>query len=242
MKDSARSLSARGSSVRQDWRVWLPEEKAQIFHKHEHHLESLYCMFSVSLNEAIELKHIGLLARSLEAIAMASELCERMTHSLAAILRALYEHAKHYGTVPNAAPMNPGNYHGRTSQRSARMSALLNRILLSHRLRFLHKASTLEEMVEDLGRAFRTAAGDLADGLSTDPERMWNEVDADHYDLNTCLREAIVLFKSFLVVLPVAEVDAFERTVAEQFQVPADLLVVRRPAIRRRRMAAIAGE
>jgi hypothetical protein len=115
VKDSTRSLSARGSSVQQDWRVRLPEEKGQIFHKHQHHLESLYYMFSVSLNEAIELKHIGLLARSLKAIGMASELCERLTHSLAGTLRALYEHAKHYGTVPNATPMDPGNYQGQTS-------------------------------------------------------------------------------------------------------------------------------
>lgn len=241
MKDSARSLSPRGSSVQQDWRVWLPKEKAQTFHKHEHHLESLYCMFSVSLNEAIEFKHVGLPARSLEAMAMASELCERLTHSLAGILRALYEHAKHYGTVPNAAPMDPRNYQGQTSQRSARMCGLLNRILLSHRLQFLHKVSTLEEMAEDLGRAFRTAAGDLA-GLSTDPERMWNEVDADHYDLNTCLREAIVLFKSFLVVLPIAELGAFEHIVGEQFKVPADSLAVQQPVIRHRRMAVIAGQ
>ncbi len=240
MKDS--TLSPRGSSVQQDWRAWLPKEKAQIFHKHQHDLESLYYMFSVSLNEAIELKHLGLLARSLSAIGMASDLCERLTHSLAAMLRALYEHAKHYGTVPNAAPMDPGNYQGQTRQRSARMSGLLNRILLSHRLQFLTKVSTLEEMVEDLGRAFRNAAGDLADGLSTDPERMWGEVDADHYDLNTCLREAMVLFKSFLVVLPAAELDAFERTVGEQFKVPTDSPAVRQPVIRHRRMAAIAGE
>jgi hypothetical protein len=200
-------------------------------------------MFSVSLNEAIELKHMGLLARSLEALAMASELCERLTRSLSGTLQALHEHAKHYGTVPNAAPMDPENYQGQTSQRSARICGLLNRILLSHRFQFLHKVSTLEEMVEDLGRAFRSAAGDLAaDGLSTDAERMWNEVDADHYDLNTCLREAIVLFKSFLVVLPVAELGAFEHTVGEQFKVPSDSPAVRRPVIRHRRMAAIAGE
>ena len=242
MKDSTRSLSPRGSSVQQDWRVWLPKEKAQIFHKHQHDLESLYYMFSVSLNEAIEFKHIGLLAKSLEAIAMASQLCERLTHSLAGTLRALHEHAKHYGTVPNAAPMNPGNYQGQTSQRSARICGLLNRVLLSHRLQFLHKVSTLEEMAEDLGRAFRTAAGDLAEGLSTDPERMWNDVDVDHYDLNTCLREVIVLFKSFLVVLPVAELDTFERTVDEQFKFPADSPAVRQPVIRHRRTAAIAGQ
>jgi hypothetical protein len=242
VKDSSRPLSARGSAVQQDWRAWLPKEKAQIFHKHEHHLESLYCMFSVSLNEAIELKHVGLLAKSRETIAMASKLCERLTCSLAAILRALHEHAKHYGTVPNAAPMNPENYQGQSSQRSARISGLLNRVLLSHRLQFLHKVSTVEEMVEDLGRAFHTAAEDLAGGLSTDPQRTWYEVDVDHYDLNTCLREAMVLFKSFLVVLPVAELGAFERTVSEQLKVPENTRAVGRPAIPHRRMAAIAGE
>ena len=242
MKDSTRPLSARGSSVLQDWRASLPEEKAQVFLKQERHLDSLYCMFSISLNEAIELRHGGLLASSLRAISISSELCERLTDSLARMLRALHEHARHYGTVPNAAPLNPENYQGRPSQLSARMSGLLNRVLLSHRLQFLHKVSTLEEMVNDLGTAFRFAAGELSDGLSTDPERMWNEVDANHYDLNTCLREAIVLFKSFLVALPVAELRSFEHAVGEQSQSPSHLFADRQQLIRHRRMVAIAGQ
>jgi hypothetical protein len=242
VKDSSRPLSARGSSVLQDWRASLPEEKAQVFHKQEHHLESLYCMFSVSLNEAIELKHGGLLANSLRAINISSELCERLTDSLASMLYALHEHARHYGTIPNVAPMNPGNYLGQTSQHSARMSGLLNRVLLSHRLQFFHKVGTLEEMVQDVGKAFRTAAGDLADGVSTDPERMWNEVDADHYDLNSCLREAILLFKSFLVALPVAELGSFEHAVDTWSQIPPETLADRQRVVRHRRMAAIAGQ
>lgn len=242
MKDSSRPPLARGSPVQQDWRAWLPEEKAQVFHKQEHHLQSLYYMFSVSLNEAIELRHVGLLAKSLKTVGMASELCERLTRPLTGMLRALYEHSKHYGTIPNAAPMDPANYQGRASQRSARMSGLLNRVVLSHRLRFLHKVSTLEAMVEDLGKAFRSAAGELADGLSTDPERMWIEVDANHYDLNTCLREAIVLFKSFLIALPVAQLGTFEHSVGGPSQNPADTLADRRRVIRDRRMAGIARE
>lgn len=241
MKDSGRTPLARGSSVQQDWRAWLPEDKAQVFHKHEHHLESLYYMFSVSLNEAIELKQIGL-PKSLQAMVMASELSERLTHSLTGMLRALYEHAKHYGTVLNAVPFDPANYQGHNSQRSARMSGLLSRVLLSQRLQFLHKVSTLQEMVENLGKAFRAAADDLSDGLSTDPERTWHEVDVGHYDLNTCLREAIVLYKSFLVVLPVAQLSAFDRTVGEQCKVLPTSLAVRQTLIRHRRMAAFAGE
>src|SRR5436309_10295314 len=58
----------------------------------------------------------------------------------------------------------------------------LFRSLLSQRLQFLHKLSTLEEMVEELGKEFRHAADDLAEGISLHPMKMWAEVDAHHYD------------------------------------------------------------
>ena len=242
MKDSGRSPLPRGISVQQDWRAWLPEEKAVVFHKHELHLESLYNMFSVSLDEAIGLSHGGFRTKSLKALRMASELCKLLTCPLAGMLRALREHAKHYGTIPNAAPLDPANYQRHRGQRSARMSALLNRVLLSHRLQFLHKVHTLEEMVEDLGKDFLMAASDLTDGVSVQPEQLWDEMNADHYDLNTCLRELIVLLKSFLIVLPVDQLGAFQKTVCEQSQVPASNLAPSQRVIRHRRMPAIAAE
>jgi hypothetical protein len=55
--------------------------------------------------------------------------------------------------------------------------------------------------------------------------KMWAEVDADHYDLNTCLREAIVVFKSFLISLPESQLGAFQNAVRQQSQLQeADLL------------------
>ena len=237
MKAHSRPPVSRGRCVQQDWRTSLPDEKALIFQEHERHLESLYNMFSVSLNEAIELKLAGWLVKALSAISMSAELCERMTRPLAGTLRALHEHAKHYGTVPNAAPLNPDNYHGLRGQRSARMSGLLDRVLFSHRLQFLHKANMLEEMVEDLDREFRNVANDLAGGLYPDPERGWHEVDAGHYDLNTCLRETIVLLKSFLVVLPAGQLGDFEKTVHVQSQFSDGDLTGRH-----RRMGAFAGQ
>ena len=93
------------------------------------------------------------------------------------------------------------------------MSGLLDRVLFSHRRQFLHKVSTLQEMVEDLERDFRNAAEDLAGSPCIDTETGWREMDWGHYDLNTCLRETIVLFKSFLVVLPAAQLGDFERSV-----------------------------
>ena len=242
MKDRSRSPLPRGTSVQQDWRAWLPEEKAVVFRNQESLLESLYNMFSVSLDEAIGLRHGGFRFKSLQALGMTSELCGLLTSPLAGMLRALREHAKHYGTVPNAAPLDPANYQRHKGQRSARMSGLLNRVLLSHRLQFLQKVNTLEEMVEDLCKDFRLAAGDLTDGVSVHPEQLWEEVDADHYDLNTCLREAIVLLKSFLVVLPVDQLVAFQKTVFEQSQAPLTNLPASQQVIRHRRISAIASE
>ena len=241
MKDPVRPLP-RGASVKDDWRAWLPQEKSQVFHKQVHQLESSYAMFSVSLDEAIELRQLGHSGKSRQAVGITSGLSKLLTETLAGLLRALSEHAKHYGTIPNAAPLDPANFQGQRVQRSARMSSLLNHVLLSQRLQFLHKLSTLGEMVEDLGKEFRHAADDLAEGTSLNPKKMWAEVDADHYDLNTCLREAIVVFKSFLIVLPESQLAAFQDTVRQQSQPQEAHVPSRQGVIRHRRMTAIAGE
>jgi hypothetical protein len=67
-------------------------------------------------------------------------------------------------------------------------------------------------------------------------------VDADHYDLNTCLREAIVLLKSFLLVLPSDQIGAFQQTILEQSKPRQTEAHVRLQGIRHRRMAPIAGQ
>jgi len=242
VNDSLRLSSTRGKSVKDDWRAWLPEAKAQVFDKQVHQLESSYVMLSVSLDEAIELRQLGHPGKSLQALGITSGLCKLLTQTLAGLLRAVSEHARHYGTVPNAAPLDPANFQGQKGQRSARMSSLLNLVLLSHRLQFLHKVSTLDEMVEDLGQDFRHAANDLAGGTYLNPKKMWAEVDADHYDLNTCLRETIVVFKSFLIALPESQLGVFQNTLRQQSQPQEAGVHSRRHVIRHRRMPAIAGE
>ena len=242
MNDSLRLSSTRGKSVKDDWRAWLPEAKAQVFDKQVHQLESSYVMLSVPLDEAITLRQLGHSGKSLQALGITSGLCKLLTQTLAGLLRAVSEHARHYGTIPNAAPLDPANFQGQKGQRSARMSSLLNLVLLSHRLQFLHKVSTLEEMVEDLGQDFRHAANDLAGGTYLNPKKMWAELDADHYDLNTCLREAIVVFKSFLIALPESQLGVFQNTLRRQSQPQEAGLPSTLHVIRHRRMPAIAGE
>jgi hypothetical protein len=241
LKDSIRPLN-RGKCVKDDWRAWLPEAKAQVFRSQVHQLESSYVMLSVSLDEAIELEQMGQLGKSQQAVGITSGLCRLLTQALGGLLRALSEHAKHYGTIPNAVPLDPSNFQGQRGQRTARRSSLLNHVLLSQRLQFLHKLSTLEEMVEDLGKDFRDAADDLAEGTSLNPPKMWAEVDLDHYDLNTCLREVIVVLKSFLIALPESQLQAFQDTVHQQSQVQEAGVPSPSRVIRHRRMAAIAGE
>ncbi len=242
MEDCDGPPSTRGKSVKDDWRAWLPEAKAQVFHQQVHDLESSYVMLSVSLDEAITLKQLGHPGKSLQALGITSGLCKLLTQALAGLLRALSEHAKHYGIIPNAAPLDPANFQGQKVQRSARMSSLLGRVLLSQRLQFLQKVSTLEEMVEDLGQDFCQAADDLAEGVSVNPQEMWAEVDADHYDLNTCLRETVLVFKSFLIVLPEGQLGAFQNTVRQQSELQEAGLRSTLHVIRHRRMPAIAGE
>ena len=242
MRDSIRPPIARGASVEKDWRAWLPEEQEKTFRKNVQELESRYAMLSVSLNEALELRQGRHLGKSLQTIQVSSGLCLFLTQLLGGLLRALHEHAKHYGTIPNVAPLNPENFQGQKSQKSARMSSLLSHVLLSHRLQFLQKLSTLEEMVDDLGKDYRLCSADLSEGTTADPCGMWEAVDADHYDLNTCLREAIVILKSFLLVLPVDQLGAFQQTILDQSEARAEEVPSRQRAIRHRRMTPIAGQ
>jgi hypothetical protein len=228
-------------SVQDDWCAWLPQDKAQVFDEHVHQLESVYMMFSVALNEAIEFHHTGLLSKSCQAVCMTPALAGRLSSNLGGLLRGLGGHAKHYGTVPNAAPLDPANFQGSKEQRTARMSDLLSRVLLTQRSQFLHKIGTLEEMVGDLGKDFRLTVESLSMGVSVNPENDWRVVDAVHYDLNTCLREAIVLLKSFLLVLPQDQLGTFQKSVHAQTH-GADHSTPGEGGIRRRRLAAVGRE
>ena len=158
------------------------------------------------------------------------------------MLRALADHAKHYGTVPNAAPLNPGNFLGSKEQKTARMSELLSRVLFTQRSQFLHKIATLEEMVSDLGRDFRFAVENVTTVGSPKSAAEWQVIDAAHYDLNTCLRETIVVLKSFFVVLEDEHVNTFQRTVRAQSQANEPPRSLGDRLMRTRRMAPVGGE
>ena len=243
MDNSVGGRPARGTSVKDDWRAWLPEQKDQIFRLYARQLELSYNMFSITLDEALELRHCGRFAKASEAVCVTPDLCSRFAHPLVALLWSLGEHSKHHGTVPNAVPLDPKNFRSSRGQWSARVSSMLCTFLLSERLQFLNKLSTLGEMVVDLSQDFCLAASEIAADATFAPDCSWESVDTAHYDLNTCLREAIVLLKSFLRALPDTELGPFIATVNTQMSVPRS----KRPSfsqrlLRHRRIASIAGE
>jgi hypothetical protein len=230
-------------TVRDDWRAWLPEEKDLVFRSHVRQLEISYNMLSVSLDEALAFRQGGRLAKASLAVRVTPDLCNRFAHPLVALLWSLGEHAKHYGTIPNAAPLNSANFQSARGQRAALLNSLFCRVLLSERSQFLYKISTLGEMVDDLNHDFCAAATEIACGAYLDTQAEWQAVDAAHYDLNTCLRESIVVLKSFLMALPDDEVEPFQATVCTQMGVSkTKKLTFTERWIRHRRMAPIGGE
>jgi hypothetical protein len=170
-------------------------------------------MLSVSLDEAIELHNNGLFPQSYQTVCITPDLCGRLVSSLCAVLHTMGEHAKHYGTVPNAAPLDAANFRGQLEQRSAKLNSILSRVLLTQRAQFLHKIHVLEEMAAGLQQTFSSAAEELTSGVSITPDSQWQTLDSAHFDLNTCLRETIVILKSFFVALPDDELEAFEEGV-----------------------------
>lgn len=237
MRVRPHSLSSRYSSVQEDWSRWLPQAKAEAFDSCTRQLEISYRMFSIALNEALELRRTGNSGQSCRAVFVIPPLCARLARPVEGVLHTLGDHAKHFGIIPNTTPLDAANFRGTREQRTARINDLLSHLLLTQRSQFLHKIDTLEEMVLSIRKDFSEIACDLGSGASAEPSADWRALDDAHFDLNTCLREAIVLLKSFIVVLPDDQVGVFQKSVNAQIHTPYEAAPTRR-----RRMALIERE
>jgi hypothetical protein len=204
-----------GVSVEGDWFGDLNVAQLQAFDAYAEELEFSYCMFTVSLNEAIGLHASGSLPKSFQMMADTSALCSRLTALLVNILRSLAQHAKEHGTNPSIAPLNPADFYSDREQRWALKSLIRHRALLTRVSQSQSKVRTLRTMVDHVGSDFCVAADALASqGTAVDSPELWAAMDAWHFDLNTCLRESTVLLKCFLRVLPDDELRGFQETVS----------------------------
>jgi hypothetical protein len=195
--------------VSADWRACLPQDHQIAFDAAVAELECSYSILSVALNDAFALRSKGSLIRAREQAAMAADLLDRLASGLQATLIALEQQGRHLGALPEVMPLDAANFRGLPAQRQSDWNHLLHRVLFSARSRFFHKVSTLDDLVAAIASEFREAAEEIADGASVRPEVRWAALDSLHYDLNTCLRETIVVLKSFLVLLPAEQVESF---------------------------------
>lgn len=219
--------TARKGSVSQDWRTPLSREKSHAYLHILHRLETSYAMFSVNLDEALGLRSYGRIAKAQQVLSVSSALCQRLSAPLIGLLRAMLLQARHSNTAPNLASLDPQNFQSARSQRVARFNNVFSKVLLTRRSQFLHKISTLTELVEELTNKFRASSEEIFEGDPIHPDCEWEILDASHYDLNTCLRECVVLFKSFLHALPEIQLQDFlsivqEQTAAAEGYVPAE--------------------
>jgi len=240
---SARVPARKYDSVQQDWRAILPSASNALFCDHTTRLENAYLMLSISLDEAIALRKGGDSAKSIVGLGVLEELCSRFALHINAVLHAMAQYARHFGIIPNSAQLDLANFHSSRSQRAVRHSNLVSHILLSERSQFLNKLNTLEDIVDELGDEFIEKTRRLATGVPFKTSELWDYLELNHFDLNTCLRETDVLLKSFLCVLPEDQLGRFDFTIC-------GLARARRPRasvtqsdlIRARRTATVAGE
>jgi len=238
----SRPFPLRSGSVSQDWRSPLFGDKSYTYLQILHRLETSYAMFSVNLDEALGLRRDGRVAKAQQVLSVSSALCQRLTSPLNSLLHSMLLHARHSGTAPNLASLDPHNFQNCHSQRVARFNSVFSKLLFTRRSQFLYKISTLTELVEELTGNFLASSEEILAGDSFDSDRDWDVLDASHYDLNTCLRETVVLFKSFLHALPESQLQEFLATFQERTACAEGLLPANARYLVHRRMAAIKGQ
>jgi len=237
-----RSSQTRSCSVSQEWRKPLSGEKSDCYVRCLQNLENAYGMFSVSLDDALGMVRRGKCEVALEMLSLSPALCGRLSQPLRCLLGTMEYYARHFGVVPNVVPLNPGNFQSPRSQRVARFNELISRVLLRRKSQFVSKISTLEELVKDLEVSFGATSVELTDDQSVEPERDWELLDAMHYDLNTCLRETAILYKSFLHALPDEQLECFEGTLRSRCEAVRERVSARTRHLAHGRMAFLKGQ
>ena len=208
MAETQLRTASSGKRVSDDWRASLPEDKNDLFEAIVQHWEASYAMLSVTLNESFALRRRGGLVQARQQAGVAADLAELLTFTLAGALRTLDCHARASRVYSRVEALNPRYFRGATGHRLASWNSLLHGILPADRFRFLQKIRSLLTAIEQMKKEFQRSATAIVEGTSTQPGACWSELDTLHYDLNTCLRESVVVLKSFLWVVPATEMES----------------------------------
>jgi hypothetical protein len=196
------------NSVMEDWRARLPEQKNRVFDNIVHEWEDAYAVFSVPLDDAMTLRAQGQLACARQCVEISAAVVTDLTAPLAASCRTLEKWGRRLALPPAVAALNPSFYRSESARQNAQWNQLMHRVLFGSRARFLHKLRALEINVSALGDEFHRQADELSSGVHFYPAA-WPRLDELHYDVNTCLRETIVVLKSFILALPPKNLSLF---------------------------------
>jgi hypothetical protein len=115
-------------------------------------------------------------------------------------------------------------------------------VLLTRRSQFLQKLSALSELVEELGMSFNNTVEELGEAANVDAQDYWEMTDSTHFDLNSCLREVVILLKCFLLALPASQLTEFQATSVEQSLPPKSRVPTSTRHLAHRRLATIKGQ
>ena len=184
--------------VHTEWASHLPGERQQLFRDVVVSLEATYTMMSVALDEAMLLRANGQLVQARAQAGVCGELGERLARKVGILIRGMKEHGKQMSGLPVVLPLTASNFRHSEARLEAGLHWLLHKLMPNTRLRFFHKLRVLRAAVDGLARQFKKTAREIAENQSVEPSAAWQELDYLHYDLNTCLREAIVTIKCFL--------------------------------------------
>jgi hypothetical protein len=197
---------ARASCWRHDWFEPLPAQTQRAFDLAVSNLDICYSMMSVVLDEAIRLRANGELVRARAQAGISGELVARLAdrmERLLSVIDGLGNHAPWTGELrPQVAPLNTEFFRHAVGRESARGQSILHFLVRSARMQFRLKVHTLRSAMRKTSATFQAIATDISEGTCVQPRESWNELEELHYDLNTCLREAIVQLKFLLRALP----------------------------------------
>jgi hypothetical protein len=194
-------------SVTDDWIRALPRDKGQIYDSVVGGWESSLAMMSVALDDALSLRAGGEIVCAQQNVSVAAELFNRLSRSLVGFCESLALRGRYIRTVPLVEPLKTAFFRGTIGQTAATWNSILHHVAFGDRQRFVHKLKILSGTVEQLEREFDKAAKTISEASA--PAQCWSALDHLHYDFTTCLREAEVVFKSFLRALPAEQLDSF---------------------------------
>ena len=204
-----------GAFVLDDWFTELPQERGRAFKKYANDFETAYLMFSISLDEVVGLHKAGRLRDCYEAVAIIPALCIRLAELIDKTLRGITQHCVKHRINPSVAPLNPADFRGPWSHRSAIAQSMQHSILLKRGLQFRYKIRKLRSIIERTTHDFCQIAETLScEGVLADAPELWTRMSTAHFDLNTCKCETIVMLKCFLHVLPENRLQEFEESVS----------------------------